>query len=463
MTLTLPNLPEKNAVFSLKLDTNLDMVKLANNTYFQLGVFMSSVMVVQTMGLNQSTYAVEFDHPLIQQLSSVKQGFDSVQSQQQLTSLPQIFNLLTLPLKSHLEDFSTQLGNPQPASTVLLAQSKRTNPTSNNQESYLANAQTQAKPPSLIYQVKQGDTITKIASAYQVSTNELIKLNQIPNSNVIFVNQRLQIPTTAIQNNQNNTLNSNSSAIANLAATTNSRNLPQLKSNKNIVPSANEDPYIANLRAEIDQLRAQYKQEQEQEQKVNGDLKAASLVSVTDQQLQPKAKSNPAQISTTAKLNSPLPQRNLKSNLIKQDLIALKLPPLSNPDTYLPNTFDGYAWPAEGVVTSGYGWRWGRMHQGIDIAAPIGTPIVAAAAGTVIGVGWQDGYGNTVKLQHLDGSVTLYGHNDRNLVIHGQQVDKGEQIAEMGNTGYSTGSHLHFEIHLKDQEIVDPITLLSEK
>ncbi|MEO0015323.1 MAG: hypothetical protein RLZZ535_3712 [Cyanobacteriota bacterium] len=438
------------------------MVKLANNTYFQLGVFMSSVMVVQTMGLNQSTHAIEFDHPLIEQLSSVKQGFDSVQSQQQLTSLPQIFNLLPFPFKSHLEDFSTQLDNPQPPSKVLLAQSKRTNPASNNQESYLANAQTQAKPPSLIYQVKQGDTITKIASAYQVSTNELIKLNQIPNSNIIFVDQRLQIPTTAIQNNQNNTLNSSSSAIASLAATTNSRNLPQPKSNKtNIVPSAEEDPYIANLRAEIDQLRAQYKQEQEQ--KVNGDVKTASLVSVTDQQLKPKAKSNSAQISTTAKLNSPLPQRNLKSNLIKQDLIALKLPPLSNPDAYLPNAFDGYAWPAQGVLTSGYGWRWGRMHQGIDIAAPIGTPIVAAAAGTVIGVGWQDGYGNTVKLEHLDGSVTLYGHNDRNLVTHGQQVDKGEQIAEMGNTGYSTGSHVHFEIHLKDQQIVDPITLLSER
>ena len=443
------------------------MVKLANNTYFQLGVFMSSAMVVQTMSPNQSTHAIEFDNPLIQQLSSAKQAFDSVQSQQQPTFLPQIFNRLAFPFKSHLGDFSPQLDNPQPASTVLLSQSERTNPALNNQESYLAKAQTKAKPPSLIYQVKQGDTITKIASEYQVSSNELIKLNQIPNANVIFVDQRLQIPTTALQNNQDNPLNSSSSAIASLAATTNSRNLPQLKSNKtnktNIVPSADEDPYIANLRAEIDQLRAQYKQEQEQ--KVNGDVKAASLVSVTDQQLKPKAKSNPAQISTTAtaKLNSPLPQRNLKSNLIKQDLIALKLPPLSNPDAYLPNTFDGYAWPAEGVVTSGYGWRWGRMHEGIDIAAPIGTPIVAAAAGTVIGVGWHDGYGNTVKLEHLDGSVTLYGHNDRNLVTHGQQVEKGEQIAEMGNTGFSTGSHVHFEIQLKDQEIVDPITLLSER
>jgi murein DD-endopeptidase MepM/ murein hydrolase activator NlpD len=420
-------------------------------------------MVVQTMGQNQLTQAIEFDNFLTQQLSSAKQGFDSIQSQQQPIFFPQIFNLLTFPFRSDLEDFSTQLDNPPPASTVLLSQSERTNPTLNSQKSYLANAPIQVKPPSLIYQVKQGDTITKIASEHQVSSNELIKLNQIANSNVIFVDQKLQIPTTPTQNN--NSLNSNSSAIASLAPTTNSRNLPLSKSNKtNIVPSADEDPYIANLRAEIDQLRAQYKQEQEQ--KVSGDVKAASLVSVTNQQLKPKAKSNPAPISTTklnAKSNSASLQSNFESNLSKKNLVALKLPPLSNSEEYLPNAFDGYAWPAEGVMTSGYGLRWGRMHQGIDIAGPIGTPVLAAAAGKVIGAGWYDGYGYLIKVEHLDGSVTMYAHNNRIVVAHGQQVEKGEQIAEMGSTGNSTGSHLHFEIHLRGQEIVDPLTLLSKR
>lgn len=440
------------------------MVKLANNIYFRLGVFMSSTMVVQTMGQNQLTQAIEFDNFLTQQLSSAKQGFDSIQSQQQSIFFPQIFNLLTFPFKSDLEDFSTQLDNPPPASKLLLSQSERTNPTLNSQKSYLVNAPTQVKPPSLIYQVKQGDTITKIASEHQVSSNELIKLNQIANSNVIFVDQKLQIPTTPTQNN--NSLNSNSLAIASLAPTTNSRNLHQLKSNKtNIVPSADEDPYIANLRAEIDQLRAQYKQEQEQ--KVSGDVKAASLVSITNQQLKPKAKSNPAPISTTTKLNaksnSASLQSNFESNLSKKNLVALKLPPLSNSEEYLPNAFDGYAWPAEGVMTSGYGLRWGRMHQGIDIAGPIGTPVLAAASGTVIGAGWYDGYGYLIKVEHLDGSVTMYAHNNRIVVAHGQQVEKGEQIAEMGSTGNSTGSHLHFEIHLRGQEIVDPLTLLSKR
>jgi murein DD-endopeptidase MepM/ murein hydrolase activator NlpD len=431
------------------------MVKLANNTYVQLGVFMSSAMVVQAIGWNQSTRAVEFNNPLLQQLqfSSAKKGVNLFQSG------------------------ALQLDNSTPMSTSPLSQSEQTIPTSDRSQSYLANANSSAQTTPLTYQVKQGDTITKIASEYQVSRNELIKLNQIPNSNIIFVNQKLKIPPTAIQNNA---LNSASPAIANLTTITNSGNSgnsgnlsqPNIKKisvptsvatsiTPSVVPSADEDPYIANLRAEIDQLRAQYKQEQQA--KVNNNANSARLVSVIDPQPEQRAKPRPSQISTTARLNSPAPERNLQSNLIKQDAIALKLPPLSNSEEYLPNTFDGYAWPAEGVITSGYGFRWGRMHEGIDIAAPIGTPVLAAASGEVVGAGWHSGYGNLIQIKHLDGSVTLYGHNNRILVTHGQQVKQGEQIAEMGSTGNSTGSHVHFEIHLRDEAVIDPLTLLSSQ
>ena len=149
--------------------------------------------------------------------------------------------------------------------------------------------------------------------------------------------------------------------------------------------------------------------------------------------------------------------------MLKKENISLKLPPLPASEEYLPPAFDGYMWPAQGVLTSGYGWRWGRLHRGIDIAAPIGTPVLAAASGEVIGAGWHNGYGNLIKLEHLDGSFTLYAHNDRILVSHGQRVNQGEQIAEMGTTGNSTGPHLHFEIHVKNNEIVDPLALLSSK
>ncbi len=147
-------------------------------------------------------------------------------------------------------------------------------------------------------------------------------------------------------------------------------------------------------------------------------------------------------------------------------MVSPGLPPLGKPDAYLPSNngkFNGYIWPAKGMLTSGYGWRWGRMHKGIDIAAPVGTPVVSAAPGKVITAGWNDGgYGNLVEVQHADGSVTLYGHNSRILVKVGQAVAQGQQIAEMGSTGYSTGPHSHFEVHLPGRGAVNPVAHLPQ-
>lgn len=149
------------------------------------------------------------------------------------------------------------------------------------------------------------------------------------------------------------------------------------------------------------------------------------------------------------------------------ETVSPQLPPLSSPDQYLPNSpqkFNGYIWPAKGVFTSGYGMRWGRMHRGIDIAAPIGTPILAAAPGEVVVAGWHSGgYGKLVKLKHPDGSLTLYAHNNRILVSKGQEVDQGQQIAEMGSTGRSTGPHLHFEIHPSGKGAVNPLAYLPKR
>ncbi|OLP17090.1 hypothetical protein BST81_17180 [Leptolyngbya sp. 'hensonii'] len=145
-------------------------------------------------------------------------------------------------------------------------------------------------------------------------------------------------------------------------------------------------------------------------------------------------------------------------------MVSPDLPPLSAADRYLPNgaaSFNGFIWPAKGVLTSGYGWRWGRMHRGIDIAAPVGTPILSAAPGVVVYAGWNSGgYGNLVEVQHPDGSLTRYAHNSRILVQVGQQVDQGQQIAEMGSTGYSTGPHCHFEVHPAGQGAVNPMAYL---
>jgi murein DD-endopeptidase MepM/ murein hydrolase activator NlpD len=118
-------------------------------------------------------------------------------------------------------------------------------------------------------------------------------------------------------------------------------------------------------------------------------------------------------------------------------------------------------WPARGSLSSRYGRRWGRMHQGIDIAGPIGTPIVAAADGVVVASGYSSGgYGNVIDIQHADGSFTRYGHNSRLLASVGQQVKQGQNIAEMGNTGRSTGPHLHFEYHSGSGNAVNPMAYL---
>lgn len=120
-----------------------------------------------------------------------------------------------------------------------------------------------------------------------------------------------------------------------------------------------------------------------------------------------------------------------------------------------------FVWPAAGKLTSKFGRRWGRMHKGIDIAGPVGTPIHAAADGTVVAAGWSSGgYGNLVEIRHNDGTTTRYGHNSRLSVSVGQTVRQGQQVAEMGSTGHSTGSHLHFEIRPGGTTAVNPMAYL---
>jgi murein DD-endopeptidase MepM/ murein hydrolase activator NlpD len=119
----------------------------------------------------------------------------------------------------------------------------------------------------------------------------------------------------------------------------------------------------------------------------------------------------------------------------------------------------GFIWPVNGTVVSGYGMRWGRLHEGIDIAASTGTPIWSAAAGTVIHAGWLGGYGNLVVVDHGNGLATAYAHASAILVAVGQQVAQGETVALIGSTGNSSGPHLHFEVRVNGVA-VDPLLYL---
>jgi murein DD-endopeptidase MepM/ murein hydrolase activator NlpD len=119
----------------------------------------------------------------------------------------------------------------------------------------------------------------------------------------------------------------------------------------------------------------------------------------------------------------------------------------------------GFIWPCDGVVVSGFGTRWGRMHEGIDIGCAFGTPVHAAAAGTVIYAGWLGGYGNLVVVDHGNGIATAYAHASAILVSVGQPVAQGDSVTLVGSTGHSTGPHLHFEVRVNGVA-VDPLLYL---
>lgn len=122
-----------------------------------------------------------------------------------------------------------------------------------------------------------------------------------------------------------------------------------------------------------------------------------------------------------------------------------------------------FAWPVVGgILTSPFGMRHGAMHDGIDIAAPAGTPVHAADDGTVIYSGRLRGYGNVVIVRHSGGYVTVYAHNERNLAREGERVTRGQEIAELGATGRATGPNLHFEIRY-DNQAQNPLAYLPAR
>ena len=462
-------MPYKKASDSLNLDINLAAKSVKNSKNFISSSFITSLIaaIVCLPSLGRAARATMPESPkkTVNEFSSLTAAKSvDPKSYSKASILPNVSKAIA-SVKTPLANLSfpsankERLSNPSLLNSTALKPNQLPNATSEHQTAAIASPSSTtvlaAKPKSQVHIVRRGDTISRIAKQYGVSRDELIGLNGIKNSNVIFVNQRLEIPaaktiSASERLKQNTQPGSTPTTSIPVQAVKESKTIDSTKLNRDRHTVSDEDPHLARLKAEIEQLRAQSRKSQQSNLSLNNPDFGSSLAVE-------KVKSTP----TPAQNKAIDPASDSQS--IPQEVLALQLPPLPPSDEYLPSAFEGYTWPAEGVLTSHYGWRWGRMHRGIDIAAPVGTPVVAAASGEVINAGWHSGYGNLIKLKHLDGSVTVYAHNYKIMVSHGQKVSQGEQIAEMGSTGRSTGSHLHFEIHSADKKSINPLALLGEK
>jgi murein DD-endopeptidase MepM/ murein hydrolase activator NlpD len=343
--------------------------------------------------------------------------------------------------------------------------------------------------PGSVYRVELGDTVAKIARSYGVSMQELLSINNISDANIIFVGQQLTVPGSSQVAGLPSAVESLVAAAPMITPTLSVaprrslavQTVPSLTAIAPATAATQEQGYVDTLVSEIRQLRQRYQSQSgspiatlpipapaklavtpapaaiAKGVRVNPEFRAGTVA----RSVAPAAK--PAnQLVASASLGSQSYEPLVQTLLGKA--VSPELPGL-NSDSLLPDgAMAGFIWPAKGQFTSGYGWRWGRMHKGVDIAANEGTPIHAAAGGVVTYSAWNDGgYGNLVEITHPDGTITMYAHNSRLLVRSGERVRQGQQISEMGNTGFSTGPHLHFEIRTPGQGAVNPVSYLPKQ
>jgi len=141
-------------------------------------------------------------------------------------------------------------------------------------------------------------------------------------------------------------------------------------------------------------------------------------------------------------------QNNARVPRVRSSRNGKRTTPLRKPKARKPR----WVRPVGGSITSGYGWRWGRMHRGLDFAGNYGAPIYAAYDGVISFAGPKGGYGNQVIVDHSGGIQTTYGHMS-SIVVASGKVRAGQLIGKIGSTGYSTGPHLHFEVRINEEQV----------
>jgi len=220
--------------------------------------------------------------------------------------------------------------------------------------------------------------------------------------------------------------------------------------------------HVAAVQATLEQTRLELSGEQQDQQRAKNQLdtladERRNLVAVADSQRRQVA----TQVAEIEELSASEEARLEALILQRQHELEAQRKAQGISGNYVPSAPNAFAWPVSGTITSPFGWRSSpfggapEFHQGLDIAAPTGTTITAAAGGTVMMAQWYGGYGNYILIDNGGGYSTGYGHLSAFYVSSGQQVKQGQAIGAVGCTGACTGPHVHFEIRLNGKP-VDP-------
>ena len=322
-----------------------------------------------------------------------------------------------------------------------------------------------------LYVVDRGDTLSGIAKKRDVSISKIKEFNNL-SSDRIKVGQDLKIPRKEAKADSNSTNTSSSSkngrtekiyytvrpgdTISEIAA---KRNLTV----EEIINENNLNSDFIKAGQEIVLPIVNYKQDKsDTAQKVQSSVQQQSSTNTFVYEV----KRGDA-LSTIARMYGTDVDTLRRKNDISGDRIFVGQELLIDDTGKGPFRLErnAFIWPVRGRLTSGFGWRnhpikkTRLFHNGLDIAVPTGTKIKAAASGKVVHSGWMNGFGYTVIIDHGMGIETLYGHNSRVLVRRGVNVHKGQNIALSGNTGLSTGPHLHFGV-LRNEKPLNPMNYL---
>lgn len=303
---------------------------------------------------------------------------------------------------------ASQASSGSPATKAAGASGKAASPASAaNVTVPTATAVVQASPPRpTAVIVEDGQTLWTIAEEHDVSVDAIVDANGLQSADLIHPGQRLTIPT----------------------ATAPSRQTPSVsRVSRKSVAKGRRITVVVDQDQTLWEIAQAYKVSVDDIVEANG-LRSPDLLRPGQRLIVPGA--------TTPRI--------VRGTLLSPAQASI---------------VRGFLWPARGVLRSRFGWRYRQHHDGIDIAAPYGTPVYAAKAGRVIFAGWYYGYGRAVIVDHGDGLTTLYGHASKLLVRVGATVDGGEVIARVGSTGRSTGPHLHFEIRVNGRP-VNPLKYL---